>query len=161
MTSNADDTDVEEVDGPAPATSTRVNGVTPKDHAAERGSLAAPARGVKRSSADAEMREDELRDLAAKKQKLSEKVVRDDVYQESSLRATPTRQSTLRAQQVRNGVLPPSLTLAAPNVSTRGSRAISTDLDSPLSSAASSSRSTPQVTKAPKTFGKRAKTKQS
>lgn len=164
MTSNADDTEVDEVDGPAPATSTHVDGITGKDHAAERGSLAAPARGVKRSSADAEMRDEELRELAAKKQKLGENINRDDSFQESSMRSTPTRQSTLRAQQARNGVLPPSLTLAppnAPNVSTRGNMAVSTDLDSPLSSAASSRRGTPQVQKAPKSFGKRAKTKQS
>ena len=163
MTSNADDTEAEEVDVPPPSTSARLNGVTGKDHAAERGSLAAPARGVKRSSADAELRDDELNELAAKKQKMSEKLVREDVYQESSIRSTPTRQST-RNQPARNGVHPPSLTLApptAPNVSTRGSRAVSTDMDSPLSSAASSRRSTPQVVKAPKSFGKRAKTKQS
>jgi len=174
MTSNPDDTEAEELDAPVPVASTRVNGVTGKDHAAERGSLAAPARGIKRSSAEADLQDEErkraLDNLAAKKQKLGESVIRSDSFQESNIRppVKHQRQSTLRMQRSRaDGLAPPSLTLApptSPGLNTRGVRGISTDLDSPLSelSAPSSRRSTPQVIKKPiKPFGKRAKTKQS
>ena len=173
MTSNPDDDmDVDEPDelgdkiaGP----SSTVNGIKGKDHAAERGSLAAPNRNLKRSSADAEFQDDEQdRTLAKKKLKLSETVSRDYSYEESNIRRPPTEcSSRLRSLRGKNGTLaPPSLSLpnGSRNASIRGSRAVSTDIDSPLSelSPASSRQSTPHVWKGPaKTFGKKAKTKQS
>lgn len=167
MTSNPDDEmDVDEPDD-VEGSSLRVNGVKIKDHAAERGSLAAPNRNLKRSSAEADIQDDERdRILASKKQKLNETVTREYKYQESNLRGPPNGTSSrLRSQRGKNGSLAPPSSAAnnTRNASTRGSRAVSTDLDSPLSSPASSRKSTPQVSRGPaKTmFGKRAKTKQS
>ena len=169
MTSNPDDN--MEVDGPMDVTSaTKLNSIKGKDHAAERGSLAPPNRNLKRSSADAELPEEERdRVLASKKQKLNETVARDYHYEESNVRGTTNnRSSRLRSQRGKNGTLaPPSLSIpksGSRNASLRGSRAVSTDPDSPLSEplTTSSRQSTPHVWKAPsKPFGKRAKTKQS
>ncbi len=168
MTSNPDD-DMD-VDEPVAAatTSAKPAAITAKDHAAERGSLAAPNRTLKRSSADAELQDDERdRVLAAKKQKLNEGITRDAKYEESSVREpADSRASRLRAREGKNASLaPPSLSLNTNGTRLGGgsaSRAVSTDLDSPLSTPASSRQGTPQVLKAPaKAFGKKAKTKQS
>ena len=166
LTSNPDDEmDVDEPGDAAELPTT--NGVKTKDHAAERGSLAAPNRNLKRSSAEAELQEDERdRDLAKKKQKLNETVNRDYPHQESNMRGPPSGEnSRLRSQRGKDGNLaPPTLSSAKAtrNASARGSRAVSTDLDSPLSSPASSRRSTPQVSRvSTKPFIKRAETKQS
>ena len=172
MTSNPeDDMDVDEPDGlasPGPSASTAA--LKGKDFAAERGSLAAPNRNLKRSSADAELQDDERdRDLEAKKRKLNETVVRDYHARESNMRGTPNgTASRLRTRQGKNvSLAPPSLSVTSNgtrNTSRRASRAASSELDSPLSEAQtqSSRQSTPHVPKAPaKTFGKKAKTKQS
>lgn len=172
MTSNPDD-DME-IDQPdtvaSPGPSTAPNTLQGKDFAAERGSLAAPNRNLKRSSAEAELQEDERdRVLDAKKRKLNETVQRDFEFEESNLRSQPNgTASRLRTRQGKNTSLaPPSLTLktnGTRNASTRASRAASSELDSPLSEAPtqSSRQSTPHVPKIPpKTFGKKAKTKQS
>lgn len=169
MTSNPDDDmDVDEPDEGENEGATRVNGIKVKDHAAERGSLAAPNRNLKRSSAEADLQEEERdRVLATKKQKLNEAITRDYRYQESSLRGSPnTNSARLRTLRGKNVTLaPPSVsakTNGGRNGSTRGSRAVSTDADSPLSSPMSSRQSTPHVYKGPtKPFGKKAKTKQS
>lgn len=171
MTSNPDDDmDIDEPDALDDKPASRPNGIKGKDHAAERGSLAAPNRGVKRASAEVE-REEEERDrvLASKKAKLDATVTRDYPYQESNIRerprASPARLRTLRGKNA--SLAPPPLSLATNgirNTSTRGSRAVSTDLDSPLSelSPMSSHRSTPHVWRGPaKTIGKKAKTKTS
>ena len=171
MTSNPDDDmDVDEPDGDvgeAGGPSSGVNSIKIKDHAAERGSLAAPNRNLKRSSAEADFQDEERdRNLASKKQKLSETVTREQPYQESNVRRPPNvTAAQLRSRRGKNGTLaPPSLSTAnsTRNTSTRGSRAVSTDLDSPLSSPASSRKSTPHVYKGPtKPFTQKAKTKQS
>jgi hypothetical protein len=171
MTSNPDEDMADEADGNYPAgLSTGVVAMQGKDHAAERGSLAAPNRNLKRSSADAEFQDEERdRVLAAKKQKLNERITRDGAVEESHVRdPADSRVSRLRARQGKNGTLaPPSLSLNTSGTlqgNGRGSRAVSTDLDSPLSTplTASSRQSTPHVYKGPaKTFGKKAKTKQS
>ncbi|CAK3901221.1 Curved DNA-binding [Lecanosticta acicola] len=174
LTSNEDNGDDMDLDdephastGNAGAGSTRGQSHRVKDHAAERGSLAVAGGATKRSSADAELEEERDRQLAAKKQKMSESTARDFEYQESNVRpAMPAPRS--RAARVRDSALaPPSLRLD-PNgsraASTRGSRAASTDVESPLTdlSPAISRQSTPQLPKnPPKTTGKRAKTKQS
>jgi hypothetical protein len=167
------DTDNELATGPS-ATSRAVNGTVAKDHAAERGSLAAPDRKVKRTSADAELEDDEReRTIAAKKKRLSENVTRDYDFEESDIRqsnrATVPRPRTTRAQRPQNGSLVPPPMSLQPNGThpgtARGSRAVSADLDSPLSelSAPSSRMSTPHVFKGPPKPppGKRAKTKTS
>lgn len=171
LTSNEDDGE-EEVNSPARPTSSfagpssRVNGLQGKDHAAERGSLAAPSNAVKRSSADAFDDEGE-RALAAKKQRLREGIERDFEYQESSIRPALS-QPRSRLHRVKDGALaPPSLRLELHGnraASARGSRAVSNDIDSPLSdlSPVNSRQSTPRFNKpVPKLTGKRAKTKQS
>lgn len=144
--------------------SSRVNGVKIKDQAAERGSLGVQSNNLKRSSADAEIHETEQdRALSAKKLKLSGSVQRDYDWQESHVRGSLTRGSR-GAGTKSGGVVPPKITLhPGGNASTRGSRAVSTDAESPLSSPAlSSRRSTPHVWKGPpKQTGKRAKTKTS
>lgn len=174
MTSNEENDEMEVDEPEAPnsnlvSASTRGQSVRAKDFAAERGSLAVAgsAAAAKRSSADAELEEERDRTLAAKKQKMSESTARDFEYQESNIRP-PMPAPRSRAQRIRDGALaPPSLRLE-PNgsraASTRGSRAVSTDLESPLSdlSPAMSRQSTPQIPKAAiKVSGKRAKTKQS
>ena len=172
MTSNPDEgMDIDEPNGFVDdTTTTRMNSAQSKDHAAERGSLAPPNRNLKRSSADAELQEEERdRVLASKKQKLNETVTRDYQYEESNIRApTNGTAARLRSQRGKNGSLAAPLLSVPTNGSrigsTRGSRAVSTDLDSPLSDplTTSSRQSTPHVWKAPsKPFGKRAKTKQS
>ncbi|KAK3709008.1 hypothetical protein LTR37_011172 [Vermiconidia calcicola] len=173
MTSNPDDDmDVDEPDlEDAAAPEARTHPVKVKDHAAERGSLAAPNRNMKRSSADAELEEQEQeRVLASKKQKLNETVARDYRYEESNVRGPPpSAASRLRSRTGMNATLaPPTLSVTTNggrNASGRSSRAVSSDLDSPLSEPAtstSSRQSTPHVYKVPtKPFGKRAKTKQS
>lgn len=157
------DVDEPQEDGVA-GPSSKVNG---KDHAAERGSLAVQGRNLKRSSADAEILEDERdRIISSKKQKLSEGLSRSYDYSESDMRSSVARApASSKGKRVANGgLVPPRITLqpnGSRSVSARGSRAASTDLDSPLSSPAlSSRRSTPHVPK-PKTTGKRAKTKTS
>ena len=173
MTSNPDDDmDVDEPDGPEDNLpgSSRNGSVKAKDHAAERGSLAAPNRTLKRSSADAELEDEEReRVLASKKQKLNETVTRDSQYGESNVRGLVNgTQSRLRSLRGKNQPLVLSAlsvpTTGGRRTSARGSRAASSDPDSPLTEPASSSsrQSTPHVWKAPaKAFGKKAKTKQS
>jgi hypothetical protein len=172
MTSNPeDDMDVDEPNGlTSPGPSATTTGLKGKDFAAERGSLAAPNRNLKRSSADAELQDDERdRALEAKKRKLNETVIRDYHAEESNMRGRPNgTASRLRTRQGKNVSLTlPSLSLTTNgtrNTRGRASRAASSELDSPLSEAQtqSSRQSTPHVPKAPaKTFGKKAKTKQS
>lgn len=161
MDLDADDDELHR--GPPPAyAGVRTNGV--KDQAAERGSLTVPSGGAKRSSAEAELEDERDRILAAKKQKLGESVRRDYDFTESSVRPALNGPKS-RAQQVRSEALAPRLTLHASGSRTgsaRPSRAVSMDIDSPLSSPAGSRQSTPKVLKpAPKPFNKRAKTKQS
>lgn len=173
LTSDGEAMDVDEQERPnggVAATSAHVNGIKTKDHAAERGTLAAPDRGVKRSSADMELQDQENeRALTAKKRKLVEEQVADPQVQESdmrgSMRQPPAQARTRKAKN--SSLVPQSLTLApngTRNVSTRGSRAVSTDLDSPISdlSPPSSRHSTPHIYRGPpKPPGKRAKTKTS
>lgn len=172
LTSNDEDDgmDLDEGDGlhhgpspPHPAAD--ANSIRDRDQAAERGSLNVPLGGAKRSSAEAELEHERDRILAAKKQKLGESVARDFDYEESSVRPALHAPKS-RAQQVRSEALAaPRLPLPASGSragSTRPSRAVSMDIESPLSSPAGSRQSTPKVFKpAPKPFGKRAKTKQS
>lgn len=147
----------------------RVNGIKIKDQAAERGSLGVQGSNLKRSSADAEIHETEDdRALSAKKLKLSNKVKREYDYQDSHIRSSANGLSRpSRGPGAKNNTgAPPKITLhpnGGGNTSSRGSRAISIDADSPLSSPAGSSRrSTPHVWKGPpKQTGKRAKTKTS
>lgn len=149
---------------PLPSTVARVNGVNRRDQAAERGSLTVPSGGTKRSSVEAELEQERDRILAAKKQKFGESVHRDYDWQESSLRPAVQAPKS-RTEKVRQEALAPKLTLQANGSragSVRPSRAVSMDIDSPLSSPAASRQSTPKVLKpAPKAFIKRAKTKQS
>jgi len=144
------------------------NGIKIKDQAAERGSLGVQGTAQKRSSADAEIYETEDdRILSAKKLKLSGKVTRDYDYQDSHIRSSLSGLPRNSRPSAKNGVFAPAkITLhpnGAGNTSARGSRPISVDVDSPLSSPAGSSRrSTPHVWKGPpKQTGKRAKTKTS
>jgi len=162
------DLDTPEIGSDAVGPANGVNGIKTKDHAAERGSLIVRKRNLKRSSADADLEEtEEDRELAAKKQRLSASVARDYDYTESSMRnslddqARPARGAAVRS----GGLVPPKITLplnGAGNGSARTSRAISADAESPLSSPALSTRSTPHVWRGPpKATGKRAKTKTS
>ena len=171
MTSNPDD-DMG-VDGPDglddSGAATAAANFKGKDFAAERGSLAAPNRNLKRPSADAELQDDEQdRALEAKKRRLNETIIRDYQSEESNMRTQQNgTNSHVRTRQGKNlSLAPPSLSLkinGSRNASTRGSRAASSELDSPLSDLTQSSRqSTPHIPKAmPKPFGKKAKTKQS
>ena len=172
LTSNPDDDmDVDEPDGLAsPGPSIATTTIKGKDHAAERGSLAAPNRNLKRSSADAELQEDERdRVLDAKKRKLNESVQREYYSEESNIRTQLNGSAARpRTRQSKNASLAvPLLSLKTNGKRTptgRASRAASSELDSPLSEAPtqSSRQSTPHLPKAPaKTFGKKAKTKQS
>lgn len=169
LTSNEEDGDMDldspgdQVGGTAGPT-IKLNGVKGKDHAAERGSLAVPGGPVKRSSAEAELDNDQTeREFAAKKQRMSEGQARDYDYEESSMRPTIKAPKTRALQRL----VPPPVKLEQTNsraASARGSRAASVDLDSPLSdlSPVNSRQSTPRLQRAPpKPFGKRAKTKQS
>lgn len=174
LTENEDDIDVDEqhehaVGAAGP--SSKVNGTQAKDHAAERGSLAAPDRKLKRSPADADFEDDEReRIIAAKKQKLSKTVNRDYAPEISDVRDSAREPPKPRSTRPKNGsLIPPPLSLA-PNgsrsASARGNRAVSTDIDSPLSdlSPSSSRMSTPQhIYRGPPKPppGKRAKTKNS
>lgn len=171
LTSNEDDG--EELNTPPPSGSgfagptARVNGVQGPGHAAERGSLTVPPASNKRSSADAELESEQDRALAAKKQKLSEGLARDYEYQESSVRPALS-QPRSRVQRMRESALAPPSTKPESHgtraASVRGGRAVSTDLDSPLSdmSPANSRQNTPKLGRPlPKPPGKRAKTKQS
>lgn len=173
LTSNPDDDDMD-VEEPAtrsaPAPAAAAKSGHAKDHAAERGSLAAPNRNLKRSSAEAELQDDQReRELVAKKQKLNASITRDMDYEESNIRESADgRTSRLRTRQAKNSTGRPSAlsvnTTGGRREGGRGSRAISMDLDSPLSTpvTASSRQSTPHVYKGPtKAFGKKAKTKQS
>ncbi|KAK4903396.1 hypothetical protein LTR27_000327 [Elasticomyces elasticus] len=151
----------------------KANGTLGKDHAAERGSLAAPERKNKRSSAEAELDDDphgweREKSVMLKKAKLSETVTRSTPYEESdirgSLREAPAHRSTRTKPK---SLVPPPITLP-PNgsraASARSSRAPSMNPDSPLTdiSMDSSRLSTPRIMKtAPKPPGKRAKTKNS
>lgn len=173
LTSNEDDGDME-LDEPeqsetSSAQPTQANGIKGKDHAAERGSLAVPGGVLKRTSADADAEDDEReQQLAAKRQKLSEGVARDSEYPESSVRPSVSAPKTRALQRLKESAFgrpPPRLELGTSRgASTRGSRAVSTDVESPLSdlSPPGSRQSTPRLFKnAPKPTGKRAKTKQS
>lgn len=159
----------EERDDMSAGPPSNMNGVKVKDQAAERGSLGVQGMAQKRSSADAEIYETEDdRILSAKKLKLSGKVTRDYDYQDSHLRSSLSGlPRTSRGPSAKNGAFTPAKITLHPhgggNTSARGSRAISVDADSPLSSPAGSSRrSTPHVWKGPpKQTGKRAKTKTS
>ncbi|EMC95572.1 hypothetical protein BAUCODRAFT_494698 [Baudoinia panamericana UAMH 10762] len=151
--------------------SSRSNGIPSKNHAAERGTLAAPDRKqLKRSSAEADINDEEReRTIAAKKQKLNQSITRDVPYEESDVRqASKPQQSQTRATRANGGSLvPPSVSRppnGSPARSLRGSRQPSAEPDSPLSdlSPPSSRLSTPPVLKVPpKPPGKRAKTKTS
>ena len=159
----------EERDQMSAGPSSNTNGIKTKDQAAERGSLGVQGTAQKRSSADADIYETEDdRILSAKKLKLSGKVTRDYDYQDSHMRSSLSGlPRTSRAPSAKNGAFAPAKITLHPNgggnASARGSRAISVDIDSPLSSPAGSSRrSTPHVWKGPpKQIGKRAKTKTS
>lgn len=171
LTENEHEDDAMDVDAPddiakgTAGPSTRVKGLTAKDHAAERGSLAAPDRKLKRSSAEADIEDDEQqRIITAKKLKFAETVNRDYTFDESHIRERPTRSS-----RAAKGLVPPPVNLE-PNGSRinsrRSSRAVSGDQESPLTdvSGFSSRMSTPQqhVPKMPvKMPGKKAKTKTS
>lgn len=172
LTSNPDD----DMDVDEPATGTAAESLVgarlgqAKDHAAERGSLAAPNRNLKRSSAEADIQDDEReREIASKKQKLNASITRDAEYEESNVRGSAdSRASRLRTRHGKNSIGgPPGLsvnTSGGRREGGRGGRAISMDLDSPLSTplTASSRQSTPHIYKGPtKAFGKKAKTKQS
>jgi hypothetical protein len=146
-----------------------VNGIKVKDQAAERGSLGVHNTAQKRSSADAEIHETEDdRILSAKKLKLSGNVTREYDYQDSHIRSSLSGlPRASRGPSAKNGTFAPAKITLHPNgggnASAQGSRAISVEVDSPLSSPAGSSRrSTPHVWKGPpKQTGKRAKTKTS
>ncbi|EME81013.1 uncharacterized protein MYCFIDRAFT_86431 [Pseudocercospora fijiensis CIRAD86] len=169
LTSNEDDNDMDfdspgDQAGGTAGPTIKLNGVRGKDHAAERGSLAVPGGSVKRSSAEAELDQDQAtRDMAAKKQRMSESQTRDYEYAESNVRPTVRAPKTRALQRL----VPPPVKLeqnGSRAASARGSRAPSMDLDSPLSdlSPATSRQSTPRLQRAPpKPAGKKAKTKQS
>lgn len=170
LTSNEDDGEESDTPPPPPSSSfagpsVRINGVQGRDHAAERGTLAVPGPSNKRSSADAELGDERDRALAAKKQKLTEGLAREYDYQESSVRP-PIHQPRSRVQRVRDGALAPMKLdpHGSRANSVRGSRAVSMDLDSPLSdlSPANSRQNTPKLGRPlPRPAGKKAKTKQS
>ncbi|KAK5114509.1 hypothetical protein LTR62_002444 [Meristemomyces frigidus] len=162
------DDGLELTEGPPP-TSASANGVYGKDHAAERGSLAAPDRKLKRSSAEIEIEEDEQeRKITAKKQKLSLTVRREVPHQESSLRDPIRAVAPTRSSLGRNAHLPPPIIHLPPTgtraTAARGSGVPSIDPDSPLSelSPSSSTQSTPRLLHLPRPpVNKRAKTKNS
>jgi hypothetical protein len=159
----------EELDEMSSGPPSRLNGITPKDQAAERGSLGVQGSSLKRSSADAEIQETEDdRVLSAKKLKLSGKVTREYDYTDSHMRSSLSGlPRNPHGPGAKNGTaVRPKITLhpnGGGNASARSSRAISPDAESPLSSPAGSSRrSTPHIWKGPpKQTGKRAKTKTS
>lgn len=170
LTSNEDgNVDLDEDTSAPAAASSRANGVQFKDHAAERGSLAVPGGAIKRSSAEAELEERNDREMAAKKQRMSQGVQRDFTYEESNIRPSlHAQQQKSRVQRVRDGALAPSSLKLEANgsraASIRGSRAASLDMESPLSdlSPAGSRATTPKFGRsAPRPALKRAKTKQS
>lgn len=166
-----DDMDIDETDSLAtgpPQSPVKANGTRVNDHAAERGSLAAPDRKPKRPSADVDLEEEERdRSLTAKKQKLGETVRREVPFEESEMRGSLQATSQARQSRPKNKVVPLPLNLAPPGAlaaAGRGSRGPSTEIDSPLSELppASSRLSTPRVLKVPaKPPAKRAKTKNS
>lgn len=172
LESNDDAMDVDDRDELAEGTagpSSKINGIKGKDHAAERGSLAAPERKLKRSSADADLEDDErARVLTVKKQKLNQAITREYPYEESDVRKTikklPSQSRSSRAKPA--SLVPPPVSLppnGSRSASARGSRAVSAGLDSPLSelSPASSRMSTPHIWNPKPPPGKRAKTKTS
>lgn len=157
MTSNEDDDDeVNDLDQPQAAAtvpvarpSSKVTNPRAKDHATQHGSLAAPQRGLKRSSAEAELQDDGERErtLAKKKQRLSLLVERGEDFPESNIR--PARDGTLSTR-------------------TRAQQATKTtfsDFDSPVPSPRSAHLSRNTSLRPddlpPKTFGRKAKIKQS
>ncbi|KAK1092525.1 hypothetical protein LTR48_004181 [Friedmanniomyces endolithicus] len=74
-----------------PSVAAKTNGIHGKDHAAERGSLAAPGGKLKRSSAEAELDDEgweREKVIITKKAKLGETVTRDTPYQESDMRSS-------------------------------------------------------------------------
>ncbi|KAK0873885.1 hypothetical protein LTR87_011815 [Friedmanniomyces endolithicus] len=154
-----------------PSVAPKTNGIHGKDHAAERGSLAAPGGKLKRSSAEAELDDEgweREKVIITKKAKLGETVTRNTPYQESDMRSSARQSHQLRTTRMKpNSLVPPAITLPAAGsraASARGSRAPSMNPDSPLTdiSTNSSRLSTPRIMKtAPKAPGKRAKTKNS
>ncbi|KAK0937810.1 hypothetical protein LTR29_010595 [Friedmanniomyces endolithicus] len=154
-----------------PSVAAKTNGIHGKDHAAERGSLAAPGGKLKRSSAEAELDDEgweREKVIITKKAKLGETVTRDTPYQESDMRSSAREARQSRTTRTKpTSLVPPSITLPAAGsraASARGSRAPSMNPDSPLTdiSTNSSRLSTPRIMKtAPKAPGKRAKTKNS
>ncbi|TKA45541.1 hypothetical protein B0A54_04080 [Friedmanniomyces endolithicus] len=154
-----------------PSVAPKTNGIHGKDHAAERGSLAAPGGKLKRSSAEAELDDEgweREKVIITKKAKLGETVTRNTPYQESDMRSSAREAQQLRTTRTTaKSLVPPSVTLPAAGsraASARGSRAPSMNPDSPLTdiSTNSSRLSTPRIMKtAPKATVKRAKTKNS
>ncbi|KAK0904175.1 hypothetical protein LTS16_018514 [Friedmanniomyces endolithicus] len=154
-----------------PSVAPKTNGIHGKDHAAERGSLAAPGGKMKRSSAEAELDDEgweREKVIITKKAKLGETVTRNTPYQESDMRSSAREARQSRTTRTKpTSLVPPSITLPAAGsraASARGSRAPSMNPDSPLTdiSTNSSRLSTPRIMKtAPKAPGKRAKTKNS
>lgn len=139
-----------------------------KDHAAERGTLAAPkTASSKRPSAEFETMDDETeRVIYRKKQKLQQGIIRDPdhQYQESSVRPTlePPSASRLRSNKAQPVVPPPlklSLKTNGTVHATRSSKRASSDLDSPLSDLSSKAGSPALLEGGPPV--KRAKTKTS
>lgn len=167
--------DVNEQDGLASKPenhATRTNGVVGKDHAAERGSLAPPERKAKRSSADAELEDDEReRAIAVKKQKMGKSIQREYPFEESDLRksiAGPSARNRLTRGKDYLPLVPLVLarqTNSNQTGSGRDSRATSASISSPLTdlSPFSSRLSTPHMHNGPlkAPSGKKAKTKTS
>ena len=152
MTSNEDDQDAADSKqrrSVVAAPLVKSNGLRVRDHATERGSLTVPQRGAKRSSADAEFHDDADRErlLASKKQRLGLTVERGQDFPESSIR------------QVRNG------TLSTRPRAHHSHRNTFSDLDSQSSSPRSARPSRHASMRPeelpPKTFGRKAKIKQS
>ncbi|TKA72898.1 hypothetical protein B0A55_05346 [Friedmanniomyces simplex] len=155
-----------------PTVAPKANGIHGKDHAAERGSLAAPGGKLKRSSADAELDDEgweREKVIMTKKMKLSETITRSAPYQESDMRTSAREAHPQRVTRTKpKSLVPPPIALppagSSRAASARGSRAPSINPDSPLTdiSTNSSRLSTPRIMKtAPKPPGKRAKTKNS
>ncbi|KAK1814732.1 hypothetical protein LTR12_010868 [Friedmanniomyces endolithicus] len=154
-----------------PSVAPKTNGIHGKDHAAERGSLAAPGGKLKRSSAEAELDDEgweREKVIITKKAKLGETVTRNTPYQESDMRSSAREAHQSRTTRTKTkSLVPPSITLPAAGsraASARGSRAPSMNPDSPLTDIATNSSrlSTPRIMKtAPKATVKRAKTKNS
>ncbi|KAK0826607.1 hypothetical protein LTS02_018364, partial [Friedmanniomyces endolithicus] len=95
----------------------KTNGIHGKDHAAERGSLAAPGGKLKRSSAEAELDDEgweREKVIITKKAKLGETVTRNTPYQESDMRSSARQSHQLRTTRMKpNSLVPPAITLPA------------------------------------------------